>query len=219
MTPRCTRISCWNPSDTVPALRPVLIWAALALAIALPVAIAATSPLLQWREPVYIIAGLAGVIGMALILLQPLLAGGYLPGLPPLRGRGLHRWIGAALVVAVLVHVGGLWITSPPDVIDALLFVSATPFSLWGVVAMWAIFATALLALLRSRRRLGPRAWRLGHSLLALVIVIGTVLHALLIQGTMGQISKIILSVLVIAATLKTLADLRAWTMLHRRKD
>lgn len=202
----------------MPTLRPILIWVALALAVMLPVAIAATSPLLQWREPVYIIAGLAAVIGMALILLQPLLAGGYLPGLPPLRGRGLHRWLGAALVMAVIIHVGGLWITSPPDVIDALLLVSATPFSLWGVIAMWAIFATALLAVLRSRRALGPRAWRLGHSLLALIIVIGTVLHALLIQGTMGQISKIILSALVIVATLKALADLRAWAMLRRHK-
>ena len=202
----------------MPTLRPILIWVALALAVVLPVAIAATSPLLQWREPVYIIAGLAGVIGMALILLQPLLAGGYLPGLPPLRGRGLHRWLGAALVMAVIIHVGGLWITSPPDVIDALLLVSATPFSLWGVIAMWAIFATALLAVLRSRRALGPRAWRLGPSLLALIIVIGTVLHALLIQGTMGQISKIILSALVIVATLKALADLRAWAMLRRHK-
>ena len=218
MTGRCTPISCWNPPDTVPAPRAILIWAALAVAIVLPVAVAARSPLLQWREPVYIIAGLAGVIGMALILLQPLLAGGYLPGLPALRGRGLHRWIGAALVLAVIIHVGGLWITSPPDVIDALLFVSATPFSVWGVIAMWAIFATALLAVLRSRRTLGPRAWRLGHSALALVIVIGTVIHALLIQGTMGQISKIILSGLVIAATVKALADLRAWAMLRRRK-
>jgi predicted ferric reductase len=203
----------------VPALRPILIWTTLALAIALPLGIAISSPLLQWREPIYIVAAFAGVVGMALILLQPLLAGGYLPGLPSLRGRGLHRWIGVALVVAVIIHVGGLWITSPPDVIDALLLVSATPFSLWGVIAMWGIFATALLAVLRSRRALGPRAWRLGHSALALVIVIGTVLHALLVQGTMGQVSKIILSALVIAATIKALADLRAWALLRRRKS
>jgi predicted ferric reductase len=202
----------------VPAPRSILIWLALGLAIAVPLLIAATSPLLEWRDPVYIIAAFAGVVGMALILLQPLLAGGYLPGLPIQPGRSLHRWIGTALVLAVIIHVGGLWITSPPDVIDALLFVSATPFSLWGVVAMWAIFATALLAILRSRRALRPRLWRLGHSALALIIVFGTVLHALLVQGTMGQISKIILAILVIAATLKTLADLRAWVLIRRPK-
>jgi len=203
----------------LPTLRSFLIWAALALAVTVPLVIAATSPLLQWREPVYIVAGFAGVIGMALILLQPLLAGGYLPGLRMQRGRMLHRWIGAALVVAVIIHIAGLWITSPPDVIDALLFVSATPFSIWGVIAMWAIFATALLAVLRSRCTLGPRAWRLAHSALALVIVIGTVLHALLIQGTMGQISKIILAGLVLAATLKALTDLRAWVLLRHRRE
>ena len=202
----------------MPALRSILIWAALALAITLPLAIAATSPLLQWRDPVYIVAGFAGIVGMALILLQPLLAGGDLPGLPQRRSRSLHRWIGAALALTIIIHVAGLWITSPPDVIDALLFVSPTPFSVWGVIAMWAIFATALLAVLRSRRALGPRIWRLGHSALAVVIVIGTVLHALLIEGTMGQISKIVLAALLTGATLKTLADLRAWVLLRRRK-
>lgn len=202
----------------MPALRSILIWAALALAITLPLAIAATSPLLKWRDPVYIVAGFAGIVGMALILLQPLLAGGDLPGLPQRRSRSLHRWIGAALALAIIIHVAGLWITSPPDVIDALLFVSPTSFSVWGVIAMWAIFATALLAVLRSRRALGPRIWRLGHSALAVVIVIGTVLHALLIEGTMGQISKIVLAALLTGATLKTLADLRAWVLLRRRK-
>jgi predicted ferric reductase len=202
----------------VPALRSILIWAALAISIAAPLIIAATSPLLQWRDPVYIIAGLAGVLGMALILLQPLLAASYLPGLPMQRSRSLHRWIGAALLVAVILHVGGLWITSPPDVIDALLFASATPFSLWGVIAMWAIFATAFLAVLRSRSALRPRLWRLGHSALALVIASTTILHALLIEGTMGQISKIILAGLVLAATIKALTDLRVWVLLRRRR-
>ncbi|MDX5383757.1 MAG: ferric reductase-like transmembrane domain-containing protein [Rhodobacterales bacterium] len=203
----------------MPATRSLLIWAALVLVIAVPLAIAATSPLLAWRQPVYILAGFAGVIGMALILLQPLLAGGYLPGLTARRGRAVHRWTGAALVVTVIVHVVGLWITSPPDVIDALLFASPTPFSVWGVIAMWAIFATALLALLRARRALGPRAWRLGHSALAFVIAAGTALHALLIEGTMGQVSKIILAILVMAATLKALSDLRAWVLLRRRRS
>lgn len=202
----------------MPTLRAILIWAALALSIAVPLVIAATSPLLQWRDPVYIVAAFAGVLGMTLILVQPLLAAGSLPGLPQAPGRRLHRWIGIALVVAVIIHVAGLWITSPPDVIDALLFVSATPFSVWGVIAMWAIFGTALLAALWSRGTLRPRLWRLGHSALALVIASTTVLHALLIEGTMGQISKIVLAGLVLAATIKALTDLRAWVLLRRRR-
>ena len=97
-----------------------LIWAALAAAICVPIAAAAASPLLAWRGPVYILAGFAGIIALGLVLVQPLLIAGYLPGLSAYRGRRAHHWIGGALVVAVVVHVGGLWITSPPDMIDAL---------------------------------------------------------------------------------------------------
>src|SRR5262245_15190253 len=95
--------------------RVALIWAALAAAICVPIAAAATSSLLEWRGPVYVLAGFAGIVGLGFLLLQPLLAGGYLPGLSAYRGRRAHHWIGGALVVLVVIHVGGLWITSPPD--------------------------------------------------------------------------------------------------------
>jgi predicted ferric reductase len=189
--------------------RAILVWAALAAAIGVPIALAAVSPLLAWREPLYVAAGFAGVVALALMLVQPLLMGGYLPGLPALRGRRAHRWIGGVLVVAVVIHVGGLWITSPPDVIDALLFTSPTPFSAWGVIAMWAIFAVALLAALR--RRLRPRTWRIAHTLLAVVIVIGSVVHAILIEGTMETVSKAALCALVLAAAIKIMTDLWMW--------
>ena len=136
--------------------RVILIWAALAVAICVPIALAAASPQLAWRGPVYIVAGFAGIIALSLTLVQPMLIGGYLPGLSGFRGRRAHYWIGGALVVAVVIHVAGLWITSPPDMIDALLFTSPTPFSPFGVIAMWAIFAVALLAALRRRLGLAP---------------------------------------------------------------
>ncbi|MEM8597531.1 MAG: ferric reductase-like transmembrane domain-containing protein, partial [Pseudomonadota bacterium] len=156
--------------------------------------------------------------GLALLLLQPLLAAGLLPGVPMRSGRRLHGWIGAALVAAVVLHVGGLWITSPPDVVDALLFRSPTPFSDWGVIAMWAVFAAALLAALRRRLRLSPLTWRLGHTALAAAIVIGTVVHALLIEGTMEMISKVVLCALVIAALIKAVVDLRTGRLITRRR-
>src|SRR6478736_6266115 len=154
-----------------------LIWAVLAAAILVPIGLAATSPQLEWRGPIYIVAGFAGIIALGLVLIQPLLIGGYLPGLPGYRGRRAHYWIGGALVVAVVIHVGGLWITSPPDMIDALLFVSPTPFSPFGVIAMWAIFAVALLAAFRRRLGLVPRTWRLAHMILAAVIVVVGAAH------------------------------------------
>lgn len=196
--------------------RTALIWAALGIAITTPLVVAAFSPLHAWRSPVYIAAGFAGIIALALLLVQPLLAGGYLPRMDKSRSRYLHRWVGIAILTAVVAHVAGLWITSPPDVIDALLFVSPTPFSLWGVIAMWALFATALLAALRPSLRLP--VWRLCHTALALVIVGTTVAHALLIEGTMGTVSKAALCMFVVAATLKLVADRRAWAVLKRRK-
>ena len=143
------------------------------------------------------------------MLFQPMLIGGYLPGLSARIGWRSHRWIGGALVVAVVIHVGGLWVTSPPDMIDALLFSSPTPFSPFGVIAMWAIFAVALLAALRQRLRI--RTWRIAHTLLAIVIVVGSVAHALLIEGAMETVSKATLCALVLAAAIKVIANLRVW--------
>jgi predicted ferric reductase len=186
--------------------RVTLIWALLAAAVFVPIAAAAASPLLEWRGPVYILAGFAGIIALGLMLVQPLLIAGYLPGLSAYRGRRAHHWIGGALVVMVVVHVGGLWITSPPDMIDALLFTSPTPFSPFGVIAMWAIFAVALLA--AFRRRLGLRTWRIVHMVLAAVIVVGTVAHGLLIEGAMETVSKAALCALVLGAAIKVMVDL-----------
>ena len=186
--------------------RATLIWAALAVAICVPIAFAAASPQLAWRGPLYILAGFAGMIALGITLVQPLLIAGYLPGLSGHLGRRAHHWIGGALVVAILVHVAGLWITSPPDMIDALLLTSPTPFSPFGVIAMWAIFAVALLA--SFRRRLGLRRWRIVHMSLAAVIVGGGVAHAMLVEGTMETVSKAVLCVLVLGAAMRVMAGL-----------
>jgi predicted ferric reductase len=189
--------------------RTALIWAVLAAAVGVPTALAATSPFLEWRDAIYIAACFAGIVGLSLLLVQPLLIAGYLPGLSALRARRVHHWVGGALVVAIVVHVAGLWITSPPDMLDALLFRSPTLFSPFGVVAMWAIFAVAALALIRHR--LGLRTWRITHMSLAVVIVGGSVIHGMLIEGTMETMSKAALCALVIAATIKVMADLWPW--------
>jgi predicted ferric reductase len=188
-----------------------LIWAVLAAAICVPIAAAAASPLLEWRGPIYILGGFAGIIALGILLVQPLLVGGYIPGPSAYRARRTHLWIGSVLVVAVVVHVAGLWITSPPDMIDALLLTSPTPFSAFGVIAMWAIFAVALLVALRRRLKLRPRTWRIAHTLLAVIIVVGSVVHGLLIEGAMETVSKAALCALVLAATIKVVADLRVW--------
>ena len=183
----------------------------MALAVLAPISLAATSPLLQWREPTYIAAGFAGVLGMTIMFMQPLLAIGALPGLSLQRSRYLHRYGGIALVLAVTVHVVGLWITSPPDVIDVLLFRSPTPFAIWGVLAMWAVFGAALLAILRFRLPL--RVWRLGHTALVTLAVIGTVVHALQIIGTMEPVTKVTLSLLIGCTLFAAILRRKVWAM------
>ena len=202
---------------TVPRpLRSALIWIGLCAAMTVPVVITAGSPLLAWRDAVYITAGFAGVIALALLLIQPLLSAAYLPGLRLRLGRRLHAWVGGGIVAAVAVHVGALWLTSPPDVVDALLFRSPTAFSAWGVVAMWAVFAAAILAAFRRRLRLRLMVWRLCHLTLAMGIVVGSVVHAMLIDGTMGLVSKAALSALVMATAAKVMVDLRLLADIRR---
>jgi len=144
------------------------------------------------------------------VFLQPVLAGRYLPGIHPKRAKTLHQWVGSILVIAVILHVAGLWITSPPDMIDALLLRSPTPFSAWGVIAMWALFLTATLAILKHRRAVPPAIWRNLHTGLAIVIATSSAVHALLIEGTMEPITKTLLCACAVIATLKVITDIRA---------
>jgi len=176
-------------------LKPRLLWPAIAVLVVGVWALVAAgqSPYLQYRDWVYVIAGFAGIAALCLFPLQPILARGGGAG-----GRRVHRWIGAASVGLIIAHVGGLWITSPPDVIDALLFRSPTPFSVWGVVSMIAIFILAVVAI--RRRRIAPMTWRRVHMALVVLIVGGAVLHTVLIIGTMGQASKYALCAVVLAA-------------------
>jgi len=116
------------------------------------------------------------------------------------QSRRIHQWAGGVLVLSVVVHVAGLWITSPPDVIDALLFSSPTPFSVWGVIAMWGIFAAAAMVMFRRKVKVRLAVWRLIHKALAVVIVAGSVIHAMQIEGTMETLSKTALCIMVSVA-------------------
>ena len=200
------------PADA--GIRAAFVWAAILLALAVPAVIAAGSPLLQWRSPVYVAAGFAGIAAMGALLLQPLLVAGMLPGLSGRRGRAAHRILGAVLILAVVLHVAGLWITSPPDMIDALTFAAPTLFSPLGVISMWLLFAAAAVA--AGRRRLPVRVWRIVHGLLVLLAAGLAVGHAMLIEGTMGFLSKTLLCALVLAATLWAMSRLRLGRLLRR---
>lgn len=180
-------------------MRSLCIWAAVIAASILPVGLAAFSPLLAYRDLPYVAAGLAGAIVLSALLIQPLLGLSALPLINAAQARRAHRILGPVITFAVLVHVGGLYLTSPPDTIDALLLVSPTPFSIWGVAAMTGVFLAVMLAGLR--KRLGLRLWRGIHYTVTTVIVLGSVIHALLISGTMEFWSKLALCTAIVCVT------------------
>lgn len=195
----------------------LVVWAALIAAAGLPVLFAAFSPYLAYRGAAYIVGGFAGIVGLSVLLIQPLLAAGYLPGLSPAEARVWHRRLGAVLVVLVLLHLGGLYLTSAPDTLDALLLVSPTPFSVWGVISFWGTLATGLLVASRRRLRMRPATWRIAHNALAAVVVIATVAHALQIEGAMEPVSKWLLSLAALAVTALVLIDIRLIRPQRRR--
>ncbi len=190
-------------------LTAVLTWAGLVVVMAVPVLLAAASPYLAYRTLPYIVGGFAGIVCLALFVVQPLLAAGYLPGLGLAAGRRWHRWVGPAIILCVVLHVGGLYVTSPPDTLDALMLVAPTPFSVYGVLAMWGVAATTVLLALRRRSGLRYATWSLVHNALALVVVVATVIHALQIEGAMEIVSKWGLCLAALAATGVTLLNLR----------
>lgn len=187
----------------------VLIWSTLALVLITPLIVAFQSPYLAYRDPIYIAAGIGGIAALQLFLLQPLLAGSHIPGLRPRSTRLWHRITGSLILIAVGVHIIGLYLTSPPDALDALFLRSPTPFSVYGVVALWGLIITALLARLRRKLPLRFQHWAVLHNVLALIIVCTTVMHALLIEGTMGTLSKWITCAVVLLVTIWVLYDIR----------
>ena len=191
----------------------------VALVMIGPVVLAAFSPYITSRNLAYIVGGFAGIVGLSLLFLQPLLPAGYLAGSEGPAGRRWHRRLGVAIVVAVALHVAGLYLASPPDTIGALLLVSPTPFSVYGVTAMWGVVATAILVLFRRRLGLRHTVWRLIHNGLAGIVVVATVIHALQIEGAMELGSKWMLCMGVVAATGVVLLDLRAIRPFRARRE
>lgn len=137
---------------------------AIAAVATIPVVAAAASPLQRGREFLWVIGGMAGVVALSLLFVQPLLTATAPVLMPAARGLRWHRWGGIAIVAAVALHIGALYAYSPEDVMDALLLVAPTPFSLYGVISLWCLVLTAILAAMRRRLRLSHRNWRIAHS-------------------------------------------------------
>ena len=186
MTPAARRIA-----------RP-LVWLASAGLVALPLLVAGTSPLQEGREPIWILGGLAGVAAMPLLVIQGLLPTGRLARLAP--SLRWHRVLGYGVLLAVLVHVGALYLYSPEDITDALLFL-APAYSKFGVIAAWCLVFAVLVAVLRRRLGLGHATWRIVHGLLALITVGTAVAHTVMAYGAFDGVVETLTCVAALLAT------------------
>ncbi len=172
-------------------LKTTFLWVLLAAVIGFPILIAVLSPLQVGRDAIYITGSFGGIVCLALLLIQPLLAAGCFPAGRLSQQQRWHRLVGVAILFTLFLHIAGLYLTSPDDMVDALLLIAPTPYSVYGAIALWGLVLTAIVAF--TRRRWHQRAWRFAHLSLAAVVVGASVVHALMIEGLMGSLSKILL--------------------------
>ncbi len=72
-------------------------------------------------------------------------------------------------------------------------------FSVFGVIALVGVIATAAIA--KLRKSIAPRLWLGLHQALSALAVGATLIHALQIQGAMEPTSKWAIAVAALAAT------------------
>lgn len=82
---------------------------------------------------------------------------------------------------------------------------------------MWATFTAAALAIFKRKLPMAAHLWRITHTLVTALVVVTSVAHAMLIDGTMGNVSKILLSIAIVMATLIVAIRLGSWKALVRR--
>ncbi len=172
-----------------------------------PIVLAVMSPLHQGRSAPYVVGALAGVVLLSLLLTQPLLAIGFNLNTSLACARKWHQWLGGAIVVLIALHIGGLYLASPMDMLDALTLAAPTPFSLYGVIGLWASVLIVFSLLIRKRTK--PMRWNTIHNVLALLVVVPGVVHALLIEGSMEVRTKWILCIVIVLASTLVSVKLR----------
>ena len=196
----------------------VAAWLLSALTAILPIGAAAASPLLGGREWLWITGGMAGVVALSLLAVQPLLVAAAPALLAPKAGVTWHRVGGIAIMAMVALHIGALYAYSPDDVTDILLLSAPTSFSIYGVIGLWCLILTALLTAVRRIYRLSYTAWRIAHSVLAVLLVGASVIHTIQIEGAMEAYSKLAICIVAMALTTAGVLEVNVLSRLRRRR-
>lgn len=196
----------------------ILLWLVVAVLAAGPFFAAVASPLLKGRDAIWVMGGLAGVAALGLLLVQPMLAVGVRAGTLPRAARIWHRWTGIAIAGLTVLHVAALYAYSPDDILDVLLFVSPTPFSVYGMIGLCGVVLTILVVALRRPLGLKPAHWRVVHSALAVVIVLAGAVHAFMIDGAMEPMSKLALCLAAVTATVVAVVSVNSGLLRSRQR-
>jgi predicted ferric reductase len=141
-----------------------------------------------------------GFVGLAMMGLEFVLVARFQPLAAPFGQDALlqfHRQIGYVGLAFVLVHfaISAHW--NELTVADAL----AAPLLVWfGMAALLALIALIVTSVWRRRLRLSYEAWHVVHIALALVLVVGALLHILFADEYVSSLWKQILWGLMAAA-------------------
>jgi len=88
----------------------------------------------------------------------------------------VHRLMGLAALGFVVAHP--LLLLGPGRTLAALNPVPTTPFGRAGTIAVWAVVVIVLTSVGRRRMALSYEAWQRIHGVGALVVVVGSLVHA-----------------------------------------
>jgi predicted ferric reductase len=141
-----------------------------------------------------------GFVGLAMMGLEFVLVARFRPLAAPFGQDALlqfHRQIGYVGLAFVLVHfaISAQW--SSLTLGNAL----AAPLLVWfGMAALTALVALIATSVWRRALRLSYEVWHVAHAVLAVVLVVGALLHILFVDEYVGSLWKQILWGLMAAA-------------------
>jgi len=160
------------------------IWAAAAVLLALPPAVALTDPHLAGQPAALVISTAAAAFAVSALALQPLLAGS---------GRlRWHRVLGGVALTLVLVHLGGLFVVGAEDTLFALSLDGPTRGRM-ATLATAALIAVVALGVLRRRLPMSGPTWRILHGFLAALVIGLGFGHAVLTDGALDGVGTLLL--------------------------
>jgi predicted ferric reductase len=131
-----------------------------------------------------------GFVGLAMMGLEFVLVARFRPLAAPFGQDALlqfHRQIGYVGLAFVLVHfaISAQWDTLTLD--NAL----HAPLLVWfGMAALLSLIALILTSVWRQRLRLSYEAWHAAHTVLALVLVLGALLHVFFVDEYVSSLWK-----------------------------